>query len=665
MKNYKCLTLLVLSLYLVKGVVAQSYPNLALENMTNLVAPFTYEDPFYSNPQAGAWKIASGSPGVVTDPSVLVPSITKAIQIGAGTNLEVCWNCNNPAIDINGDGWCPISPGSLGRESIYYEADFLEDHKYDLSISYTTLGSPDKFYIILANNLPEVSNPTTSPDNLCSAPIPTRSFAPIPITEDMQIIHEVGGNKPWSTWHFSFIPEKDYTQLWFVVADISYDPETSNLGTIPPQALFSINSLPTGKPGLTCCPDDVETITATEHRMEGLYGTSPSQLSWVSYYVHRSLRPYISAYNNIDIEAGAPFGITIKNYDPPVAITAGGTISITATSTYSFTVEPPTQVGEVKLDLQAGVDCDCAGSVNSICDNLIGGEINYVSEAQFLDNSTVVETDPDGIPYLEWQNPGNRCVIIQDYLVRDHENPFIGKWIPKTVGYTFPIPGFNYPKEFNATKIAMLMTDPQTSLHPYQFDAVEFDCGIPIEGIPWYDGANVTLPAFLQTQIDLENCYNGDNFFGNGLVIVPDNNFQDIPSSSLTENLDMSNLLTSDLEKEKVEKLSDSEVASPINRNNMFFPDVIVSKEDVLGLFLYPNPTKDFIKINYELVEDSEVSIKILNSLSKVISEIDKGKKQILGKYSRHYNTSRLTPGIYFCEIKTQNKTITKRFIKQ
>ena len=71
----------------------------------------------------------------------------------------------------------------------------------------------------------------------------------------------------------------------------------------------------------------------------------------------------------------------------------------------------------------------------------------------------------------------------------------------------------------------------------------------------------------------------------------------------------------------------------------------------------YPNPAKDFTKIQYSVVDNGMVSIKVYDVLGKEVTTLVSENK-VKGAYEVNYNISSLLNGIYFYTMSVNNKLI-------
>ncbi len=84
----------------------------------------------------------------------------------------------------------------------------------------------------------------------------------------------------------------------------------------------------------------------------------------------------------------------------------------------------------------------------------------------------------------------------------------------------------------------------------------------------------------------------------------------------------------------------------------------------IIKLDCSPNPFSNFFTINYELGQEENINIVLLNSLGQVVKSI-MNRKVESGFYQEHISTEDLPGGIYFLNFKTANGIEIKKVIKQ
>jgi len=87
------------------------------------------------------------------------------------------------------------------------------------------------------------------------------------------------------------------------------------------------------------------------------------------------------------------------------------------------------------------------------------------------------------------------------------------------------------------------------------------------------------------------------------------------------------------------------------------------SKPGIRSFTIYPNPVSGSANIEFELAEPGMVSIEIYNSIGKKVSQ-PALQAFTRGLHRLEWNAADLEEGTYFCNIKTENKSKTKKLIK-
>jgi predicted outer membrane repeat protein len=79
-------------------------------------------------------------------------------------------------------------------------------------------------------------------------------------------------------------------------------------------------------------------------------------------------------------------------------------------------------------------------------------------------------------------------------------------------------------------------------------------------------------------------------------------------------------------------------------------------------LSCFPNPSRDYIVINYSILKNSYVTIAIYNINGQIVKTIVNDRKD-KGNYQLTYNINDLTPGNYFCKLTTNNSSVVQKII--
>jgi hypothetical protein len=83
--------------------------------------------------------------------------------------------------------------------------------------------------------------------------------------------------------------------------------------------------------------------------------------------------------------------------------------------------------------------------------------------------------------------------------------------------------------------------------------------------------------------------------------------------------------------------------------------------ENLLEYQIYPNPFADTTRINFSLHRNSHVNILIYNINGQLVEKILDA--ELTGSHTVEWNSSDAKPGIYFCKIKTDDHSYTKKMI--
>ncbi len=76
----------------------------------------------------------------------------------------------------------------------------------------------------------------------------------------------------------------------------------------------------------------------------------------------------------------------------------------------------------------------------------------------------------------------------------------------------------------------------------------------------------------------------------------------------------------------------------------------------------YPNPFNPTTNITYSVPQSGQVSLKVFNTLGQEVATIFNGY-QAAGNYAAIFDGSKLTSGVYFYRLQSDNVSITKKFI--
>ena len=82
-----------------------------------------------------------------------------------------------------------------------------------------------------------------------------------------------------------------------------------------------------------------------------------------------------------------------------------------------------------------------------------------------------------------------------------------------------------------------------------------------------------------------------------------------------------------------------------------------------LQLTIYPNPTNSLSVVSYQLLENTEVSIKLYDLTGREIRTLA-DEKEFTGKHSLEVNMSNLDKGVYFVKVTIGDNLITRKITK-
>jgi Secretion system C-terminal sorting domain len=100
-----------------------------------------------------------------------------------------------------------------------------------------------------------------------------------------------------------------------------------------------------------------------------------------------------------------------------------------------------------------------------------------------------------------------------------------------------------------------------------------------------------------------------------------------------------------------------------VSQYPMFGVSVEEFTAENINLTLFPNPVnKDFTTLTFDLKNNANVNVTILNNLGQNVKEIFNGELQE-GQNNLRVKTSNLSKGLYFVNISVNNKILTKKLI--
>ena len=135
-----------------------------------------------------------------------------------------------------------------------------------------------------------------------------------------------------------------------------------------------------------------------------------------------------------------------------------------------------------------------------------------------------------------------------------------------------------------------------------------------------------------------------------------DDSFSDNPSQRADEEpaVDMDRIRVSmeDMDEEEAEAMANRGVDMPLINN--------LSIENIQ---LFPNPNRGMFRLEFELPQQGETSIRVFNSEARLIYSFDLGQYQ--GTFSDDIDISQNGPGAYFLEVRQGNTSMVKKVLLQ
>lgn len=115
-----------------------------------------------------------------------------------------------------------------------------------------------------------------------------------------------------------------------------------------------------------------------------------------------------------------------------------------------------------------------------------------------------------------------------------------------------------------------------------------------------------------------------------------------------------------DMDRIKVEVQDLSDTDSGIMRNQGI---ATINNLSVENISLFPNPNKGMFRLEFELPNSGDTSIKVFNSSGRIIYSFDLGEYS--GLFSDEVDISQNGPGAYFLNVTQGNSSVTKKIMLQ
>ena len=89
----------------------------------------------------------------------------------------------------------------------------------------------------------------------------------------------------------------------------------------------------------------------------------------------------------------------------------------------------------------------------------------------------------------------------------------------------------------------------------------------------------------------------------------------------------------------------------------------LVNNLTIENIQLFPNPNRGMFRLEFELPQRGETSVRVFNSDARLIYSFDLGEYQ--GKFSDDIDISQNGPGAYFLEVRQGATSMVKKVILQ
>jgi hypothetical protein len=83
---------------------------------------------------------------------------------------------------------------------------------------------------------------------------------------------------------------------------------------------------------------------------------------------------------------------------------------------------------------------------------------------------------------------------------------------------------------------------------------------------------------------------------------------------------------------------------------------------NAFGFNAYPNPTSGMTDIHYNLAEEANTEIRLIDASGQLVAILDKGDKSA-GEYYAHFNAATLSEGMYFIQLITNGNVVTRKMV--
>ena len=89
----------------------------------------------------------------------------------------------------------------------------------------------------------------------------------------------------------------------------------------------------------------------------------------------------------------------------------------------------------------------------------------------------------------------------------------------------------------------------------------------------------------------------------------------------------------------------------------------LINNLTIENIQLFPNPNRGMFRLEFDLPQQGETSIRVFNSEARLIYSFDLGQYQ--GTFSDDIDISQNGPGAYFLEVRQGNTSMVKKVLLQ
>lgn len=102
---------------------------------------------------------------------------------------------------------------------------------------------------------------------------------------------------------------------------------------------------------------------------------------------------------------------------------------------------------------------------------------------------------------------------------------------------------------------------------------------------------------------------------------------------------------------------------TPIDAGAIFFTvNPVSAKELILNegtVRVYPNPARQNVNIRYELTQEANITIQVVNTLGKVVAA-EPSVKRLVGEYTTTLDLTGIASGVYYIQLMTEKEVVNK-----